>query len=171
MRITDTHIYFFSGNSKFSNFAITPFTYVIVKTSFLDDNTITIKFQCSEQAYMYEKCMFFNQPEMAMQCIEETNPTKVKKIGRSIPNFEQDKWNKFSFDVMYKICLQKFQGNEEAKKELIDSGDKVLVEASPYDKIWGVGLSELDDRILQEEYWEGENRLGKVLMKVRNKIK
>ena len=170
MRITDTHIYFFSGKSPFSNFAITPFTYHAVKTDFLNKNERYIDFKCSEQAYMYEKCMFFKQPEMAENCILEINPIEVKKIGRRIPNFRQDMWNQFSFDIMFNVCKQKFSGNIDARKELIASGDKILVEASPYDRIWGVGLSELDDNILQEENWTGENRLGKVLMKVREKL-
>jgi ribA/ribD-fused uncharacterized protein len=58
--------------------------------------------------------------------------------------------------------------NKNLKEKLLETGDKILVEASPIDLIWGVGLHEDDDKILDEANWKGENRLGKVLMKVRD---
>ena len=65
----------------------------------------------------------------------------------------------------------KFTQNLDMLQELLNTGNKTLVEASPTDKIWGVGLHEDDDRILNEANWDGENRLGKALMQVRAELK
>jgi ribA/ribD-fused uncharacterized protein len=171
MRITDTHIYFFTKQDIFSNFAYSPFIYEREIKSILGKDIQKIYFECSEQGFMFEKCMFFEQYEMAEKCIKETDPKKVKEIGRSIPNFDKDRWDKVSFDKMYNICYSKYNFNKIAREELLNTGDKILVEASPWDLIWGVGLSKNDDNILQEENWKGENRLGKVLMKIRKTIR
>jgi len=171
MRITDTHIYFFSVADVFSNFYPAPFLYrKKVNDILTGEITQEYLFNNSEQAYMFEKCMFFNQLELAEKCINEIDPKKVKNIGRSIPNFDAEKWDKISFGVMYNVCLHKYTFNKEAHKTLVDSGDRTLVEASPYDNKWGVGISASDDQILFEENWTGENRLGKVLMKTREKL-
>ena len=170
MRITNTHIYFFSKKDIFSNFAETPFTYTIEIDDMLGKRVDEFELNCSEQAYMYEKCLFFNQIELANKCIVTTNPKKVKSIGISIPNFDASEWSKVSFDYMYKVCLQKFSNNKEAKQALLNSKDKILCEGSPYDNIWGCGFYVWDDYILNENNWTGENRLGKVLMKVRGEL-
>lgn len=170
MRETNTHIYFFSRDDIFSNFAVTPFLYEKKSDDMFGVRGESVFFQCSEQGYMYEKCLFFNRFGMAKNCIDVTDPRDVKRIGRSIPNFNDERWNEVSFDKMYDVLMCKFSNNKEAKEELINSGNKILVEASPYDKIWGCGIGVDDDDVLQEENWTGENRLGEVLMKVREDI-
>ena len=171
MREIDTHIYFFTKEDIFSNFATTPFIYEKKIKDIFGERTDKYYLDCSEQGYMFEKCLYFGQLEMAQKCIETRNPKEVKNIGRSIPNFNAEIWNKVSFDKMYNVLMSKYTSNQESKISLIKSGNKTLVEASPYDLVWGVGLSKYNDDILQEEYWRGENRLGNVLMKVRKDIK
>ena len=69
------------------------------------------------------------------------------------------------------IAVQRKFMDEDLLKQLMETGDKVLVEGSPYDKIWGVGLAYDGKEILNEENWDGLNLLGRVLMKVRTEIK
>jgi ribA/ribD-fused uncharacterized protein len=67
--------------------------------------------------------------------------------------------------------MLKFEAGEKIRQKLFETEDRILVESSPIDNIWGVGLYEDDDRILDESNWTGENRLGKILMDVRSKLK
>lgn len=71
---------------------------------------------------------------------------------------------------VYTGNLLKFSQNEELKQKLLDTENKILVEASPYDKIWGIGLSVSDKDFYNPILWKGENLLGKILMKVRNTL-
>ena len=71
---------------------------------------------------------------------------------------------------MYDANLYKYLQNEYLKKLLFQTENKILVEASPYDKIWGVGLGPTDKKIIDKNKWKGLNKLGKILMKVRENI-
>jgi len=170
MRVTDTHIYFFTESDPFSNFYPVSFSYTRIVKSLFGRVIDSIDVSTSEQAYMYEKALFFNDIKSANNITLAKTPIESKNIGKKITNFNQEKWDYVSFDKMYDICYQKFTKNEYLKKVLIESFPKNLVEASPFDRRWGVGLSKLDDNILFEYKWLGENRLGNVLMKVRENI-
>lgn len=71
-------------------------------------------------------------------------------------------WNNRKFDIVVRGNVLKFMQNPKMLKELM-SIDKLFVEASPYDKIWGIGLNEQDARKTTPEYWNGENLLGKAI--------
>ena len=157
MRTTDTHVYFFGGDCCFSNWWTT-------KDQFKHGPHI---FQNSEQAFMYEKAVCFNDREIANQILLTGDPKETKALGRKIKNFNAETWNIMSPHVMYSVNISKYCQNETFLKELLETGNKVLVEASPYDKIWGVGLHWSDDKILDEKNWQGKNLLGKALMDVR----
>ena len=156
-RETETHIYFWG--SLFSNWANTPFKYK------------NISFENSEQAYMWEKCMFFGQEGMAEDVLFSKEPRECKSIGRSIPNFDEAKWSEISFQVMRDVNLEKYRQHKDSLKFLKESGDKIIVEASPFDKIWGIGLHYDEEDVLDESKWKGQNLLGKVLMEVRETLK
>lgn len=156
MRSTNTHIYFWRG--IFSNWYPCQFTI---------DN---ILFYNTEQAFMYRKAILFDDKETAEKIIAEKDPHLVKKFGREIKDYNDDVWSLARRDAMFKVNLEKFKQNPGLAIQLLDTGDKVLVEASPYDKVWGVGLAEDDDRILDESNWQGTNLLGNVLENVRKHI-
>ena len=162
MRVTDTHIYFWG--SHFSNFWLCP----IYATP---DCAVTgFRYNCAEQLYMVEKAMFFNDHDSALMMCYCPDGKSVKALGRKVKNFDQDEWNKVSYDKMLIACRGKYTQNKNLVEELINTKNKVMVESSPSDKIWGVGLHESDDRILNESNWTGENRLGKVLMQIRSEL-
>jgi len=149
---TNTHIYFWG--SVFSNF------HPII---FIHHNN---KFHNSEQAFMFRKAIYFDDLEIASKILKETNPQKAKSLGRKIKNYTDD-WDNVREYIMYEVNLAKYQ-DKELQKILLSTYPLTIVEASPVDKIWGVGLSKEDPLILNESNWQGENLLGKVLMKVRN---
>jgi ribA/ribD-fused uncharacterized protein len=93
---------------------------------------------------------------------------KVTKHGK---NYDDLIWSIHRLSKMTIVNILKFEQNEGFRKELLDTGDKILVEASPYDTIWGVGLSEDDPLILDEKNWKGTNLLGVSLMEVRRMIR
>lgn len=157
MRETETHIYFWG--SIFSNWYISYFT----------SNKIT--FSSSEQYYMYQKALLFKDFKTADKILLTNDCRKQKQLGRQVKNFNNEEFDKVKFDIMFEACCFKFSQNEYIGSQLINTGDKIIVEASPTDKIWGVGLHYDDDLILDEMNWKGENLLGKVLMDIREILK
>ena len=155
MRTTETHIFFFGG--IYSNFHSCLITW--------NENI----YKSSEQLYMARKALYFDDYDSFNKILETTNPLKAKKLGRKVKNFSQESWDKVKLEVMTEVCFEKFYQNPELKKELC-SNNKILVEASPYDAIWGIKLAECDDRVLDESKWQGQNLLGIALMNVRNKL-
>lgn len=156
MRTTDTHIYFWGGkNNVFSNFYE---VYVLHKGKI---------FFSSEHAFMYEKAITFGDEKAAKSIRSLRSPRDVKKIGRLVVGFDEAIWDRKKFDVMYNVLYSKFMILGGLRKDLKDTANRILVEASPLDLEWGVGFRENDDRILDERNWFGKNLLGLALMKVR----
>lgn len=156
-RETDTHLYFLRG--VLSNFEK---CYIKYKGHL---------FATTEQAFMWEKAVFFNDRESANKIIKEENPAKAKKLGREVKNFDDSLWSKVCYDFMYKVNYEKYSQNTRLKNILLNTGDKVLVETNFRDTRWAIGLPAEDDRVLDESQWQGENLLGKVLMQVRDELK
>ncbi len=156
-RETDTHLYFLRG--VLSNFEK---CYIKYKGHL---------FATTEQAFMWEKAVFFNDHESASKILREENPAKAKKLGREVKNFDDSKWSKVCYEIMYLINYEKYFQNTRLKNILLNTGDKMIIEANPKDTRWGIGLSAEDDRVLDESQWQGENLLGKVLMQVRDELK
>lgn len=127
----------------------------------------------SEQAYMAEKAIYFNDYGSLYEIMLADTPREAKAIGRRVRNFNAEEWNKVSFDIMYDIVYQKFAQNKNLKEMLMDPEleGKHFVEGSPEDGIWGVKVAWDDPRIDDMSNWHGENRLGKVLDKVRETFK
>lgn len=166
MRETDLYILFWG--SCFSNFFnIT--TKNGVKTLFVADGK---EWKTSEQYFMWLKAKFFNDEEIAEQICHAEEPQKAKALGRKVKNFDAKKWSDVSSEMMYKACFAKFSQNEFLKKELLSDKrrGKKFVEASPIDVIWGIGLHFSDPKAEDESNWKGENRLGKVLDRVREEL-
>lgn len=120
---------------------------------------------------MFNKALLFRDTNVANQILKTNDPKKQKALGRQVKGFNDTEWNKQKFEIVVKGNFLKFSQNEELKKELLATGDKVLVEGSPYDAIWGVALKYDNPKILDENNWKGENLLGKALMQVRDQLK
>ena len=154
---TDTHIYFWG--SIFSNF-------YPVEMKFAG-----IDFHSSEQLFMFLKAKYFEDHEMAdMIATRGQEPRDAKAFGRQVTGFDEEEWVSAREDMMHIAVQRKFM-NDDLLEQLLSTGDKILVEGSPEDKIWGVGLRYDSEKILDEENWDGLNLLGKVLMRVRSDIR
>jgi len=132
-------------------------------------------FYWSEQSYMWLKAISFSDTETANDILKMCNvnntPIQCKKLGRQVKNFDPEVWKLKCIPAMYLAVQHKFAQNSWLSKQLLDTENKVLVEASPYDKIWGIGLAEGDPEAQDESKWKGTNLLGKVLMDVRKELR
>jgi len=130
-----------------------------------------IKFCTAEQFMMYHKAMFMGDEKTAELVLKSASPKIQKALGRSVENFSPKLWDKVKRDVVYMGNWLKFTQNDDLKKMLLDTGDKLIVEASPYDLIWGIGLSAGEAKNTPQEDWLGQNLLGLAIMEVRTDLK
>lgn len=127
-------------------------------------------YSSSEQYMMYKKAMVFADYASAQKIMATQNPRQQKALGRKIKNFTDEVWDKYKFQVVVNGNYLKFSQNPQLCQALRSSGSKEIVEASPYDKVWGIGLGLEDERIFDKAKWQGENLLGKAIMRVREKL-
>lgn len=127
-----------------------------------------IQYNCVEQYMMAEKARLFNDNETLNKILATENPREQKALGRKVKNFTDKEWNKVRFDVVLKATLEKYRQNPKLQELLLAIGDLYFVEASPMDKVWGIGMSETDPNICDKNNWKGLNLLGQVINKARD---
>jgi len=137
------------------------------KSDFICDNT---QFNCVEQYMMRKKAIVFGDYDAAKKVMSTKDPRKQKAIGRTVRNFDGDVWLEKCREEVYPGIRAKFTQNDKLGDLLRGTGAKVIAEASPYDKIWGIGLSTNDKRAQNQSFWQGLNILGELLMKARKDI-
>lgn len=128
-------------------------------------------YTCAEQYMMAQKALTFGDIEAQIKIMCTGDPSKQKSIGRRVKNFNALHWNTVCKKIVYDGNYAKFTQNENLKTVLLSTGEKELVEASPTDIIWGIGLSQTDPKRLDKGQWRGTNWLGEVLVAVRNDIR
>ena len=154
---TDKYVFFWGGT--FSQWCPSEFT--------IDG----VKYNCCEQYMMAKKALLFGDITMYDKIMSFKNPKDQKRAGRNVSGFDKDQWETVCREIVYEANYAKFTQNPKMKSELLKTGDRELVEASPYDTVWGIGLHETDPHILDKSKWKGTNRLGEAIMKVRETIK
>lgn len=128
------------------------------------------KYTSAEQYMMAEKARLFGDEEIRTQILKTSDPAICKKLGRKVRNFNQEKWNKNRENIARKGNFYKFSQNAKLREFLLSTGDKILVEASPRDRIWGIGMGKSNPDALDPAKWRGRNLLGFSIMSVRKKI-
>ena len=129
-----------------------------------------IHYNCTEQFMMAEKARIMGDEETRKRILASTDPKVIKALGREVRNFDEFKWQKHRMGIVVTGNLHKFMNNEDLKLFLLSTRDKILVEASPYDTIWGIGMKEDEPDCHNIRLWKGENLLGFALMEVRGKL-
>jgi ribA/ribD-fused uncharacterized protein len=137
------------------------------KSKFTIDN---VEYNTAEQYMMAMKADYFDDKETLAKIMKTRDPSEQKALGRQVAKFDAEAWNAVSRGFVYKANMQKFS-DPALKQELMATGDKEIVEASPYDKIWGIGMGYDDPDLYDKTKWRGTNWLGEVLMKVRKDLK
>jgi ribA/ribD-fused uncharacterized protein len=120
---------------------------------------------------MHQKALLFEDNEIAKLIMKESNPREQKKYGRMIKNFDKSTWDKNCLAIVYEGNLAKFSQNEDLKEEMLSTGNRIFVEASPLDNIWGIGLAEDTEGIDNPSFWLGLNLLGQALTLVKQEIR
>lgn len=119
---------------------------------------------------MAAKARLFNDEATLAKIMSATHPREQKKLGRQVAGFDVDKWNAVAKDVVYAGNHAKFTQNTDMLVELMATKGTTLVEASPYDKIWGIGMSDFEAKGVGRAGWRGLNWLGEVLTNLRNDL-
>ncbi len=135
------------------------------------DSETDYEFPTCEHWMMASKALLFDDKEVFQRVIDSdaTDMTAVKRLGREVRGFDEKVWKAAREVIVYQGNLEKFRQNEELKKELLETGEKIIVEASPRDRIWGVGYGE--KRALEVKGNWGLNLLGKALEEVRSTLR
>jgi ribA/ribD-fused uncharacterized protein len=127
-----------------------------------------IYYPTAEHYMMAEKARMFGDDETLSKILAAPGPGAVKALGRTVKNFAEAEWEIARFDIAVRGNRAKFSQNPALRIYLLNTGANVLVEASPVDTIWGVGLATDDPRVHNPDQWPGINLLGFALMKVRD---
>ena len=153
-----------------SNFYYSPFTVSYMN----EDGVKSYEFKTAEHAVHFFKAMLFNDIETADKIMMTDYPKVAKSLGREVKNFNNFTWNNNKEVIYFDVIKAKFtdERNKDIKQKLIDTGDSILVECSPYDRIWGIGYNKESSEFICKEFdkW-GQNLLGKILMRVRDRIR
>jgi len=160
---TNNAIYFYGHTDSFgymSNF---------YKCGFVDEQGVG--FCCSEQYLMYWKAKTFEPENIKLleTILNESNPTKIKAMGRKVANYNEEIWNQIRLGIMINGLRLKFGQNQAIRNALIGTGTKTLYEASKNDKIWGIGY-DAANAIKANTNTYGTNLLGRALMTVRGEL-
>lgn len=130
-----------------------------------------IEYHTAEQYMMAQKAVLFSDEEIRSEIMKASHPKQYKALGRKIKGFDQKIWDESCCDIVIKGNLAKFSQNEELKRFLLNTGNRVLAEASPYDRIWGIGMPADDPKCENPCLWNGKNLLGFCLMEVRDRLR
>lgn len=124
----------------------------------------------AEHYMMAGKARLFGDEETAAAIIAAPHPRRAKDLGRGVRNFDEQTWRDNRVAIVTRGNEAKFGQNKELRDYLIGTGDRILVEASPLDRIWGIGLRADDPRAEQPSAWRGQNLLGFALMDARTAL-
>lgn len=130
-----------------------------------------VTYLSAEQFMMAEKARLFDDPRTLKKILASGDPGRAKRLGRRVQGFNEEKWADRRFDIVVSGVEAKFRQNAELMHFLMGTGEKILVEASPNDRIWGIGMAQHDARAGKPRDWEGLNLLGFALMEARRRIR
>lgn len=146
-------IFFYRASHPFSNFYPSKFV------------AHDLLFYWAEQYIMYRKALHFGDSQKAAQIMAAFSPAECKMLGRRVHGFDETSWALVREQVAVETIFLKFMGHRKLRAFLLQTGDTLLVEAAPSDRIWGIGFSEQD--ALDYRFQWGGNLLGVALMRVR----
>ncbi len=130
-----------------------------------------IEYKTAEHWMMAEKARLFEDEEILAKIILAKSPAEAKKLGRQVKGFDVEIWQEKCFEIVVRGNFYKFSQNEDLKNFLLNTNERVIVEASPVDPIWGIGLAVDNPNTENPEQWKGTNLLGFALMEVRDLLR
>ncbi len=158
---------FFWGHQKSDQITKSCFSQWYASKFIVDD----IEYLTAEHFMMAEKALLFHDQKIREQILNSFKPGKAKELGRQVKNFDQKTWETHRFDIVVRGNYHKFSQNSELSEFLLNTNDRILVEASPVDQVWGIGLAQNDAQAKNPHFWKGLNLLGYALMEVRDVLR
>lgn len=128
-------------------------------------------YKTAEQYMMAQKALLFNDQAIYEEIMAAKHPRQCKALGQKVQHFSQKVWDENKSQIVVEGNIAKFSQNPMLKDFLLRTGERVLVEASPYDKIWGIGMAEDNEKVENPLEWNGQNLLGFALMEVRDRLR
>jgi len=129
------------------------------------------RFATAEHFMMASKARLFGDEALRQQVLASPSPAAAKQLGRSVRNFDEARWNAERFDIVVRANVAKFTQNPAMGEFLLGTGERILVEASPPDRIWGIGMGAANPDAEQPRKWRGQNLLGFALMAARSRLR
>ncbi|MFK7932279.1 MAG: NADAR family protein [Saprospiraceae bacterium] len=129
-----------------------------------------IEYLTAEHWMMAGKARVFKDDEILAEILKAKHPHAAKKLGRKVRGFDPVVWEEHRMDIVVEGNVHKFSQHPKLTEFLLGTGDKILVEASPYDRIWGIGKGEKFENIENPNTWDGLNLLGYALMETRDRL-
>jgi ribA/ribD-fused uncharacterized protein len=130
-----------------------------------------IEYNSAEHWMMAKKALLFNDETIFKKIIEVKSPAEAKKLGREVQNYNDEIWLENRYQIVKEGNLHKFSQHQDLKEFLLNTKDRILVEASPVDAIWGIGMASDHQDINNPKKWSGLNLLGFALMEVRDELR
>jgi ribA/ribD-fused uncharacterized protein len=130
-----------------------------------------VRFRTAEHYMMWRKAMLFGDSAMAARILDSRHPRAAKMLGRGVAGFDDRKWTAERFEIVVTGSVAKFGQHPSLRDWLTGTGRRVLVEASPTDRVWGIGLTASDERAADPARWRGLNLLGFALMQARDQLR
>lgn len=130
-----------------------------------------VTYKTAEHWMMAKKAELFQDEEILEKILTADSPAEAKKLGREVRNYDDKLWLENRYEIVKQGNYHKFSQNRDLKTFLLNTKDRVLVEASPVDPIWGIGMASDHTDALNPEKWRGLNLLGFALMEVRDELK
>ena len=130
-----------------------------------------VSYPSAEHYMMAAKARLSGDAEAVGKILAAPHPGAAKALGRQVRGFDEQRWAEHRFDVVVAGNMAKFGQHRQLRDFLVGTGSRVLVEASPRDRVWGIGLAADDERAGSPERWPGLNLLGFALMEVRHELR
>lgn len=129
-----------------------------------------VAFITAEQAMMYLKALLFGDESTAALILKEAEPGRQKALGRRVRGFDEAAWDSAKYDIVKRVSLAKYTQNKGLRRKLFQTAPSLLVEASPVDVVWGIGLDARQAAETPSEFWPGQNLLGQILTETRSEL-
>ena len=129
-----------------------------------------VRYATTEHYMMAEKARLFDDDQCLRKILDARSPGAAKRFGREVRGFDEDRWTEYRFDIVTTGNFEKFRQNAELGEMLVRTGSRVLVEVSPQDRIWGIGMARDNPKASQPEHWNGLNLLGFAFMEARARL-
>ncbi|MCC9709953.1 NADAR family protein [Streptomyces sp. MNU76] len=129
-----------------------------------------VEYATAEHWMMASKARLFQDPEAERKAVAASSPAQAKKVGRLVRGFDEELWERERFGIVVEGSFHKFAAHADLRGFLLGTGHRVLVEASPVDRVWGIGLAADDERAMDPARWRGPNLLGFALMAARERL-